>query len=310
MTQQPLDYTPPTAAVMKTRQEDPDALRYLIAQRRIHAKAKVWQSMSWLGLLVIGLAAPVISVIWPDLALWMGATAGLWIFLGRTLLRWRVSELTTRGAATQEVFDHHVFGMPTTVLRSTLPSVEDVSELAGDQSGFRSVARTEALLGWYPIDQANAGQVAVAIAQRANASYSDRLLRTTIKLYVTAGVLWIVLLLIMSAVAEVSLVTFLAGVLLPVLPAALDVIEDILSIKRAARDRGDLARSIEERLRVATTIPIEGQELLVWQERLYELRTSTPQVPNWLYRRARDKNEAAMQSGADLLGRQARDGGP
>ena len=187
MTQQPLDYTPPAAAVMKARQDEPDALRYLIAQRRIHSKAKFWQGVSWIGLLLIGLAAPVISVIWSDLALWMGAIAGLWIFLGRTLLRWRVSELTTRGAATQEVFDYYVFGMPTTVIRSTLPTVEDISELAGDESGFRSVAKAEALLAWYPIDEANPGQVAVAIAQRANASYSDRLLRTTVKLYVTAG---------------------------------------------------------------------------------------------------------------------------
>lgn len=309
MTQQPLDYTPPAAAVMKARQDEPDALRYLIAQRRIHSKAKFWQGVSWIGLLLIGLAAPVISVIWSDLALLMGAIAGLWIFLGRTLLRWRVSELTTRGAATQEVFDYHVFGMPTTVIRSTLPSVEDISELAGDESDFHSVAQGEALLGWYPIDEVNSGQVAVAIAQRANASYSDRLLRTTVKLYVTAGVLWVVFLVILSALAKVSLTTFLAGVLLPVLPAALDVVEDILSIKRAARDRGDLARSIEERLRGATTKPIEGQDLLVWQERMYELRTSTPQVPNWLYRRTRPKNEAAMQSGADLLGKQARKGG-
>src|SRR3954454_2884839 len=102
MPQQPLDYTPPTAVDMKTRQDDTDALRYLIAQRRIHSKAKFCQGVSWIGLLLVGLAAPVVSVIRPDLALWMGAIAGLWIFVGRTLLRWRVSELTTRGAATQE----------------------------------------------------------------------------------------------------------------------------------------------------------------------------------------------------------------
>jgi hypothetical protein len=72
MTQQPLDYAPPAAAAIKARQDDPDALRYLIAQRRIHSKAKFWQGVSWIGLLLIGLAAPVVSVIWSDLALLMG----------------------------------------------------------------------------------------------------------------------------------------------------------------------------------------------------------------------------------------------
>jgi hypothetical protein len=300
------DYTPPTSAAMRARQDDTDALRLLIAQRRLHSKSKFWQGLRWAGLLVIGLAAPVVSVTWPGLAVLMGAVAGSWLFLGRTLLEWWVSVLTIRAASIQGAFDLHVFSMPTSVFRSTLPSIEDISKLAGPDPQLRTVAEAEELLGWYPINDADSGRVAVAIAQRANAAYSDRLLRITVIFWVVSSAIWGVFLVVISVIASLSLPTFLAGVLLPVLPASLDLVEYIVSIRRAARDRGDLARSIEDRLKNTRPQGPDGQDLLVWQERMFELRRSSPQVPDWLYRRTRAGNEAAMQSAADQLSRSAR----
>ncbi|TQF73344.1 hypothetical protein FK531_07475 [Rhodococcus spelaei] len=303
----PHDYSAPSSASMLRRQNEQDALRLLIAQRRIHSKAKFWQSLRWTGLLLIGLAAPVISAAWPGLAVLMGAIAGGWLFLGRTALEWRISALTTRAAATQEAFDFFVFAMPRTVIRSTLPSIEDISKLAGPDAELLSVADREELLGWYPINEADSNEVAVAIAQRANASYSDRLLRTTVTLWIASSIVWGIALVVLSVIAKLPLPTFLAGVLLPVLPASLDVVEYIVSIRRAARDRGDLARSIEGRLTNTSGQALEGQDLLVWQDRMFELRRSTPQVPDLLYRLTRRSNEAAMKSAADQLGRHARE---
>lgn len=93
-------------------------------------------------------------------------------------------------------------------------------------------------------------------------------------------------------------------VFLPVLPAALDAFEYIRSIARAAKDRADLANTIAGRL--IDNNPIEPFELLVWQERLYDLRRTTPQVPDWLYRRLRTKSENAMHAvAADFAARQS-----
>jgi hypothetical protein len=102
------DYTPPSGAEILRRQNDNDALRLLIAQRRLHSKAKVWQNLRWIGMVLIGLAAPAISVIWPQLAVVMGAIAGAWIFLGRTGLAWLESRLSKQAAAVQEQFDFYV----------------------------------------------------------------------------------------------------------------------------------------------------------------------------------------------------------
>ena len=94
---------------------------------------------------------------------------------------------------------------------------------------------------------------------------------------------------------------FLLGVVLPVLPAVLDIVEYIQDIARAARDRGDIARTIEARL--TSSIAINPEQLLVWQDQMYDLRRRTPQVPNVIYRLARSKNEDAMKSAASQLRR-------
>lgn len=301
------DYTPPASADIKSRQNDTEALRYLVAQRRLHGKAKFWQGLRWIGLLLIGLAAPAISVIWPSLAVLMGALAGAWLFLGRTLLAWRVNVLTGRAAATQELFDHHVFAMPSSITRSTMPSIEDIAKLAGREDQLPQAARLEDLLDWYPIDESNDGAVAVAIAQRANAAYSDRLLRTTVVIWGAVSVVWLVILVAASIYAGLSAATFITGVILPLLPAALDVFEYLSSIHKASRDRGDLALSIQTRIEQAAASAIDPADLLVWQGEMYELRRSTPQVPNWLYRATRRRNESAMHSAARQLADRAGD---
>src|SRR4051794_14038777 len=119
----PATYEPPSSAVMRTRQDDRKALRYLIAQRLLYRKAKRWLGLRWFGMLVIGLVAPLVSVVEPDLAVAAGAVAGAWIFLGRTSLQSLQARKTTAAAATQEQFDFFVFGMPDSVHRSTLPNM-------------------------------------------------------------------------------------------------------------------------------------------------------------------------------------------
>ena len=50
------DYEPPASATIKERQNEPDALRLLIAQRRLYRKAKRWLGIRWIGMVIIGIA--------------------------------------------------------------------------------------------------------------------------------------------------------------------------------------------------------------------------------------------------------------
>ncbi|WP_371556392.1 S-4TM family putative pore-forming effector [Streptomyces longwoodensis] len=290
---------------MAARQNEDDALRLLIAQRRLYSKAKRWLALRWFGMLVIGLGAPVVSVVLPDLAVVSGAVAGLWLFLGQSVLINAQSTMVARAAAVQEQFDFHVFGMPGSVERSTLPAMEEIAAVAGSDSELRRIADDQKLLDWYPIDASTPGVITVAISQRANAAYSDRLLRSTAITWTTVTVVWVLALIAASVWVRLSLTTFLVGVLLPVLPSFLDVLRYIFGIRRAARDRGDLTRSIESRMRAAGE-SVDGNDLLVWQESLYDLRRSTPLVPDAIYKLRRAVNERAMKTAASQLRQQAR----
>ncbi|MFF4595307.1 S-4TM family putative pore-forming effector [Amycolatopsis sp. NPDC001319] len=294
------EYTPPKSALMATRQNEPDALRLLIAQRRLYSRAKRWLAVRWLGMLTIGLAAPVISVIWPQLAVVAGAVAGLWIFLGRTLLVLLQSASTAKAAAVQEQFDFLVFGMPSSIQRSNLPLMEEISKIAGPDLNLENTAEKERLLDWYPVDQENSGAFTVAASQRTNAAYSDSLLRTTAIVWTSVTAAWSIVLIIVSIVASLSLLTFLVGVLLPILPAFLDVVQYVAGVWRSAKERRDLASSIECRLEEVNA-NVDGADLLVWQERLYDLRMSAPQVPDYIYKVRRTINERAMKSAATQL---------
>ena len=298
------DYKPPTSSTIKTRQNENDALRLLIAQRRIYRHAKRWLGVRWFGMVLIGIAAPIVAVLWSSVAVAVGAIAGAWIFAGRTFLSVVQSKITAQAASVQEQFDFYVFGMPDTTARSTLPSRERIAAVAGSDITIRDTARSDRLLDWYDVDPANEGAVTVAISQRANASYAHGLLRSTAIVWAAATGVWCTLLIVVAVISDVTLETFLLGMFLPVLPAFLDVAQYVFGVWRSASDRADLARAIEARL-VPGATP-DPQELLVWQEQLFDLRRGAPEVPDIIYKLRWKTNERAMRSVADQLGRRSR----
>lgn len=303
------DYTPPaTGATLLSRQDELDALRLLIAQKRLYSRAKRWVSIRWFGMLVIGLAAPIVAVIWPQSSVVVGSIAGAWLFLGRTLLMHVQKKSAEQAAAVQEQFDFYVYDMPSGTPRPKLPSLEDISLAAGPDGELVSVAEQEDMLHWYVVAEDDPGEVAVSIAQRSNAAYSYRLLRFTGIVWSVVAVLWAAALTTICVVTGLTLVTFLLGIVLPLLPAFLDVTEYIVAIVRSAKDREALYREIESRIGNEDE-PITGENLRVWQEALFELRRDTPAVPDFIYKLQRRKNEAAMSAAAAQLSKRARQEG-
>ncbi|MGP3536014.1 S-4TM family putative pore-forming effector [Microbacterium sp. RD1] len=295
------DYTPPSSASIATRQNDDEALRLLLAQRRLYTRAKRWQAARWIGLLILGVAAPFISILIPGSAVAVGAITGIWLFVGRTFLTAAEVRTMTKAAAVQEEVDLYIFQMPETIERASRPTVEEIELLVRDKQGLHAAASHERLVHWYDIDPSHPGSETIAIAQRANASYTDRLIRTAVTVWAIVTVVWLAVLLTWSALSGLAFGLILLGVLFPVLPAVMDVADYLRSTWRAAQDRADLARTIESRLEDGE--PIMGQELISWQTQLYDLRRTTPQVPDWLYKITRNRNEAAMHAASKRLRR-------
>lgn len=300
------DYVPPaTGASLLRRQDELDALRLLIAQKRMYSGAKRWLAIRWFGMLVIGLAAPIVAVIWPQSAVVVGSIAGAWLFIGRTLLMYLQKRNTEQAAAVQEQFDLYVYEMPQGTPRPKLPSLEGIASAAGPDSDIRATADREKMLGWYVVSEDDLGAVAVSIAQRSNASYSYSLLRATGVVWSVIAVLWAAVLITLCVGMRLSLATFLLGVLLPLLPAFLDVTVYIVGIVRSARDREALYHEIEGKIGNDED-PVTAESLRVWQESLFELRRDAPTVPDIVYRLRRNKNEVAMSSAAEQLSKRAR----
>lgn len=296
----PTEYTPPATKDILARQNDLDALRLLIAQRRYYTLAKRWQGVRWFGLLVLGVAAPFISVLCPQAAVAVGAVTGLWLFVGRTMLAWLEARLMTKGAAIQEEFDLYIFQMPRTIDRTALPTLEEIAIKAGPDERIPEIAEKEKLLGWYPLDATHPSIESIAISQRANASYTQRLIKTSVAVWAIVTAVWVIFLVTMGALSSLTFGAMLLGVIFPVLPAALDVLEYLRTTWLAARDRSDLADTIQSRIE-GEDEPISGQDLLSWQVQLYDLRRTTPQLPNWLYKLTRNRNETAMHTAARQL---------
>lgn len=294
-----VDYSPPNSSAIARAQNAPDPLRLLLAQRRMYSKAKFWLAIQWIGMLVISIIAPVTSVLNTHLAVVAGAVAGIWIFVGRTLLARLQRYHTNRAAIIQEQFDFEIFGMPRSIERTSGASLEDVAALTGSDAEVARDVVAEELIDWYPINSSQNGALTIAICQRANASYSDRLLRTTAAVWALAIALWIIALIIWSLARDLDLDTFLLGIAFPLLPAFLDVVKYSKGIYQASQDRAELANSIQSRIEQRD---IEPTDLLVWQERLYELRRTTPEVPDRVYKIMRPINEAAMHAVAAKLG--------
>jgi hypothetical protein len=298
-------YEPPTGEAIASAQNEVASLRLLLAQRRLYSRAKRWQIIGWVGMLGIAIVAPLVSVIWPQLAIVAAGTAGVWIFFGRTTLHNLQRNRTEEAAAVQEEFDFSVFGMPEGINRTHMPTLEDLALIVGTDSDVSRDATSERLLNWYPIDKTQDGAVVVAICQRANASYSFALLRAFARLWIAAIVVWAIALTIVSSVVGISPVTFVLGVIFPVLPAFLDLIDYWRNIRRQATDRKDLVDTIEGKL-AASAAELESGDLLVWQERLYELRRSTLQVPDSLYKFMRRSQESAMFTAANQLSKRVK----
>lgn len=294
-------YSPPSTASMMSAQNDSESLKYLVAQRKLYSRAKRILGLRLIGMFLIAIAFPIVGFLWPQYAVVCGAAAGLWVFAGRTILLVIQRDSVDRASAVQDRFDHHVFGMSKTPVREKSPTLEDIAKLAGTPLEAKSSARIEKLKDWYPLEPGTDPRVAVAVSQRANVSYADSLLRTTAKVWLSLIVGWATIVIALSIGLGLSLATFLLAVALPLLPAFLDLVEFWRGYVSASHDRQATAAEIESSLTSDLGVEDLPDKILVWQERIYDLRRSTPLVPDFVYWFARKGNERVMHSTAQHL---------
>lgn len=294
-------YMPPPSELILAAQDEFGSLRLLLAQRRLYSQAKFWAFLRTVGLAVVAVLAPIVTAISPDLSIIAGAVAGLWIFLSRAVFQTIERRIAERAATIQEMFDVRVFGMPELAAREVTIMPEEIARLVGEDAAAGKAIDRESLRSWYPVDTLLDGGHAIAIAQRANAAYAERLLWWNASSWLVVTIGWALVSVALAIGLGFTLATFLLGVALPVLPALLDTFDQWRHVRGAGKERRALADQIAAELRDPEQKHVDPQQLLVWQEQLFGLRRDAPQIPNLLYRALRARNERVMSAVADEL---------
>jgi len=294
-------YDPPTVAEIVSAQDETDSLRLLLAQRRFYSRAKRWAVARYSGLGGIALLAPIVTAISSDLAVVAGAAAAVIFVLGRTLFLAMERRASAKGAVVQEMFDMSVFGMPAVSAREVRVGPEQIARIVGNPKAAERAIRKMKLAGWYPLDSRLDGGDATAIAQRANAAYSQRLLALNAAIWLWIMVAWTAVAVALSIIFGFTLTVALLSVALPVLPPLSDAFDELRRVHDAGKERSALAEEIEDTLNDPAIEHVDGDRLLTWQGQLFRLRRDAPQVPNLVYWVVRDVNERVMSEAARKL---------
>jgi hypothetical protein len=287
-----------TAAAILRRQDDPRALGWLLAQRRMYSRAKRWNYIRVFGIGIIALGAPIITVITPHVAEIVGAIAGAWVFLARTIFLAGERRWARPAASVQDAFDTYVFDLPANP--GVSPQPERVADILREDD-VEQHARNEHLLDWYSLEPDLPITPAIAIAQQSNFAYSERLLCRHANIWLGIGAAWGIIAVAIGIAFKLTLAQFLMGVVLPVLPAVLDARELWYSARSAADDRSRLADALADRIRAWPSHNIGFDDLRNWQDQLFTVRRDGPLVPDFLYHWTRSRNERAMSARASEL---------
>lgn len=284
---------PPTAAEILCRQNEPRALELLLAQRRMYSRAKRWNHIRVFGIVIIALGAPIITVTVSSSAEIVGAVAGGWIFLARTIFLAMERRWSFPAANIQDAFDVFVFSIPSNP--AVAPEPEHIADIIKDDDVSEHAAK-EHLLDWYSLDPVLPEVPAIAIAQQSNLAYSQRLLERHASVWLAIGISWACIAVAIGICVSLSLADFLLGIVLPVLPAVLDAYDLWRNARSAARDRSRLADALAARIRAWPSHSILSEDLRSWQDQIYRLRREHPLIPDFLYRHTRASNERAMSA--------------
>ena len=271
------------------RQNTPDALVIARAFRRRYALARRWRALSVGVGLLIGTVGVLVALLVPDTSDYVSATAAAWIVFSRTALVANEQRHRRHGALAHELFDTRTFHLPwSPSVVGGQPAPEDIRNWGRQQS-------EEGLRDWYsdarparhPVDVLLCQRATITWARQDHATYAY-LLRWTVGVGLVGTV-------ILGVSLDLSLGEYLLRLGIPVLPAALDVLDiaktntEVAAVKTRLETEADALLS---RARTAATPPTVA-ECRDLQNGIYATRLR-PGVPDYMYRVTRARRQENM----------------
>lgn len=286
------------------RQEMPENIELLAAQRNIYSRAKNIIGFQMLLSIPIAICAAITTIVKPELkgfvALWgiLVVVFDLFVFTP-----W-VKKLRDNAARIQEVFDTKVLGLDWNEISvGKRPEPELVHEEA-EKHGMNE-EKIAGLRKWYPTIIDTVPEICgIIISQRSNVWWDARM-RRKYALYIRVILVSIALGLVGYGLYEKKdMFEFLAYIVAPLAATYVFGYRQMMEHGDAA-DRLDKLKELSEKIwsdaiagKDATTLKLKCRTL---QDQIFDHRKKNPPIFDFVFRWFRDGNEVLMNKGAEAL---------
>lgn len=284
---------------IKEKQELPENLRLLKAQRVIYAEAKNiyrWQLTITIVIVVfLNFGKLLAKNIWDcDITPYVALISVSITLFDLLFLSGYLSKYKTNGAKVQELFDCSIYEMEWNETNSGEKPENSIIEEAEQEYIFNPKATLD---NWYHIDlKGLSHEQAVLRCQETNLEY-DRKLRYHFKNDCTIICLAVVVgSFVIATLIDASLQGYLLNFVMPSLPLIVVLIKLILDNQKSTKSLDDV-RKAARKLRSSNAIPNMNQLRQV-QDKLYCSRKDSTLIPENYYQYKRPKLEKSTKSNA------------
>jgi hypothetical protein len=280
------------------RQLEPDMVRLQRAAAASHQRGQLIDAIRVTAAIILAAAGIIVTLAGHGRTA-VSITGAAWFVVSAFFLRRAAASTARQGALLQEMFDTRLFYLP---WRSTVAgeqiSEPDIAQLARRlQVGGRKDQRI--LVGWYDPTGGVHHPYDVLIAQEQNLGWDARLRRRYATLVLAVAVTWSGLGLIAGMlIAGATIVSILLSFFIPSLAIYQIALEIWTGQQRVATERQRLSQAVTTELRNGRPGNISNTE---WrrlreatrdiQDGILRTRLDVSRVPEWFYRRYRNRDE-------------------
>ncbi|MFE0592644.1 S-4TM family putative pore-forming effector [Micromonospora echinospora] len=284
-----------TEPPIEVAQNTPRAKQLIAAQARLYSDAKTIHHLRLALVFVFAAAGAIAGLAMPGVRPHIGAVAGIALLLVALVVTGVEKRRRVQAAAIQEEFDTAVFQLSWNGVSVERPSATAVARAAARYAGGREA-------DWYPSTGWVVRPLDILICQASNLGWGASMHRLWAALLGFALALMAALVGLATWLLHLSFAECILALLVPALAPAKELIDLIKTNLENAASKETMERNITDLWKKGLAGEfVAVDSIRAVQNCILDFRKSNAYVPDWLDRRFRQKNEAAMRSGAAAL---------